>query len=274
MPAQATSGLGDAAPSSAATVPNTRYTTSIHTSVSACIKLSRHANAQQGRKVFRAQQTLDPKWFDARGGIELGFLSATLNKEIALGQSKGEQASGVLLEIDGGAMDFGARMESISQYPGRCFSPWGCCHELANQILCSKSGEDEVVFPPLSSFEVVGEPILQKHGHYRVTVVRVRVNANARNCTLDEMLYRRKQTVLNIGQDLLKEIQFDMKLISKENFSTTVLDNAMLKTKERDSGWFDFDENFTDELDTLLSKKQRTISKAVKTWEGEGKLKV
>jgi hypothetical protein len=149
----------------------------------------------------------------------------------------------------------------------------GCC-QLSNECIFSKLGEDELVFPPLSYFEVVGEPRFQMHAQHRVTVVRIRVNVCAKHLTLEEMICWRKQTVMKIGENFLKEIIFDARLFSKEDFPTTVFDNAVLQSKERDSAWFESDENFKDELDTLVSKRKRTLSKAVKTWEGEGKLKV
>ena len=112
------------------------------------------------------------------------------------------------------------------------------------------------------------------HAQHRVTVVRIRINVCAKHLTLEEMICWRKQTVMKIGENFLKEIIFDARLFSKEDFPTTVFDNAVHQSKERDSAWFESDENFKDELDTLVSKRKRTLSKAVKTWEGEGKLKV
>jgi hypothetical protein len=142
------------------------------------------------------------------------------------------------------------------------------------EFIYSMLGEDELVFPPLSYFEVVGEPRAQQHGQHRAMVVRIRVNANVKHSTLEELLHRRKKTVMKVGECLLKEIMFDVRLVSKDDFSTSVFDKAMVRSEGKDPAWYDFDENFKDELDTLVRKKKRTIFKAVENWEGEGKLKV
>jgi hypothetical protein len=120
LPSQPASKPGDAATASTAAGSRIMYTTSIHASVSACIKLSRKAN--EGRRAFRVLQALDPMWLDSRGRVELGFLSATMDKDIAVGQIKGKSGAGVLLEFDSGAADCGAGLDSISQYPGDAFS--------------------------------------------------------------------------------------------------------------------------------------------------------
>jgi hypothetical protein len=106
--------------------PANLYTTSIHVLVSACLKLSRTTRVPPGRKVFRGLggMVLGPEWFarDERGvcsGVELGFMSTTTSEDVALEYSgaKGARA-GIVLEFDVGAIDCGARLDSLSQYPG------------------------------------------------------------------------------------------------------------------------------------------------------------
>ena len=123
LPAQPASGPGDVVNTATASAPSQIYTTSIHVAVSACLKLSRQADNQKGRRAFRALQALDSMWLDAKGRVELGFLSATMDKDIAVGQIKGKPGTGVLLEFDAGEVDYGARLDSISQYPGGDFDP-------------------------------------------------------------------------------------------------------------------------------------------------------
>ena len=118
-PAQPASGPGDASTPSKAAVPNKIYTTSIHASVSSFIKLSRSENAREGRRAFRALEVLDPMLFDSRGRVELGFLSCTMDKDIAARRIKGQLGTGVLLEFDSGEVGCSARLDSISQYPGQ-----------------------------------------------------------------------------------------------------------------------------------------------------------
>jgi NLR family CARD domain-containing protein 3 len=100
-----------------------RYVTTIHTLVSAILKLSRNAKIPVNRKVYRglSGMKLNDKWFKAdirgvRGGVEKAFLSTSENRETAL-QYMGKR-NGILLEIEVGAVDCGAQFQALSQYPG------------------------------------------------------------------------------------------------------------------------------------------------------------
>ncbi len=50
--------------------------------------------------------------------MELGFLSRTLNKNVALIYSGVKKNKGVVFEIDIGSIDCGAQLSDVSQYPG------------------------------------------------------------------------------------------------------------------------------------------------------------
>ena len=68
-------------------------------------------------------KVLDEKGFksnerNTRGGVELGFLSTTLNQSTALEYSGVKKGRGIVLEIDVGAIDCGADLKELSQYPG------------------------------------------------------------------------------------------------------------------------------------------------------------
>jgi hypothetical protein len=100
-----------------------KYVTTIHTLVSAILKLSRKGKVPVDRKVYRglSGMKLDQKWFEpdergVRGGVELAFLSTSENRETAL-QYMGKR-NGILLEIEVGAVDCGAEFHFLSQYPG------------------------------------------------------------------------------------------------------------------------------------------------------------
>jgi hypothetical protein len=102
-----------------------RFTTSIHVLVSAVLKLARASRVPPGRVVWRGLGglVLDHHWFQCdgrgvRGGAELGFLSATSRRSVALEYSGVKQKRGVLLELEVGAVDNGARLDMLSQYPG------------------------------------------------------------------------------------------------------------------------------------------------------------
>ncbi len=115
-----------------ASAPVNRCTTAILSLVSAVEKQSRITAIPLGRRVFRGLGSiqLGDEWFrkDARGitaGVELGFMSTTVNRSIAMqysGVQKGE--AGTVMEFEVGAVDLGTRLDSISQYPGTYCARW------------------------------------------------------------------------------------------------------------------------------------------------------
>ena len=102
------------------------YPTSIFCLVSACIKMSRVTEIPLGRKVYRGlgNMVLGKEWFEpdvrgSRSGVELAFMSTTLNMNVALEYSGVKRGQvGTVFEFDVGAIDCGARLDSLSQYPG------------------------------------------------------------------------------------------------------------------------------------------------------------
>jgi hypothetical protein len=120
-----------------------RYATTILTLASAVRKLSRHAPPPAGRPAFRGLDgpVLDGRWFPARpgaaggpagataGGVEPGFISATLFREVALAPHGGDGGSGgaaaaaaagrwaTLVEVEGGPGpgERGAAVAGLSQ---------------------------------------------------------------------------------------------------------------------------------------------------------------
>ena len=110
----------------AASAPKNLYTTSILVLVSAVIKISRKTRIPMERTVFRGlgRSHLGPEWFnkDERGvssGVELGFMSTTQKRSIALNYSGVNSAEvGTIFEFGVGAIDLGAELDSLSQYPG------------------------------------------------------------------------------------------------------------------------------------------------------------
>ena len=106
--------------------PDNLYPTSILSLVSAALKLSRQSKIPQGRKTWRGfgGLQLDKQWYvkDSRGvttGVELGFMSTTLDPRVATeysGVKRGQ--AGMVMEFDVGAVDLGAQLGDVSQYPG------------------------------------------------------------------------------------------------------------------------------------------------------------
>ena len=115
------------------------YTGTIHTINAALIKLGRITTAQ---KLYRGvsgmrlpEQFLTADEFDVRGGVELGFLSATSQRSVAL-EYAASSGTGIVYEIQQSMGDRGADLSWLSQYP----------HEA------------EVCFPPVLGLEVLTRP--------------------------------------------------------------------------------------------------------------------
>ena len=53
--------------------------------------------------------------FGTRGGIEMGFLSATTERSVALGYARHERKVGILFEMEQGMIDRGASLSWLSQ---------------------------------------------------------------------------------------------------------------------------------------------------------------
>ena len=52
------------------------------------------------------------------------------------------------------------------------------------------SDEEEILFPPLSNLEVIGDPKLEAVNGVTVTMIPIRINANTKCLTLDELISR------------------------------------------------------------------------------------
>ena len=96
------------------------YAATIHTINTALVKLS---TLQKVQKVYRGLAGKLPKpfrvedKFAARGGVELGFMSTTTNKEVAAEYAAAAPGS-LLIELEQGLLDRGAEVAWLSEYPG------------------------------------------------------------------------------------------------------------------------------------------------------------
>ncbi len=123
---------GDRKKSAGLKNPKNRFPTSVLSLISAVVKLSRKAEVPLDRLVYRGLggMKLEDDWFkkDKRGvtaGVELGFMSTTLEKSVAM-QYSGVRRGGAgnIMGFEVGAVDFGARLGDLSQYTGTCLGTW------------------------------------------------------------------------------------------------------------------------------------------------------
>ncbi len=125
------------------------------------------------------------------------------------------------------------------------------------------SGEGEILFSPLSHLEVVDFPRLERHDEKSVVVIKIKVNVN-KSRTLEQNLELRKQMVITAGENLKKEILFDLKLVSDKPFELSDFNKGFEILKEPTPDWFNSDINYKSALEKLLDLKQRTITNLVR----------
>ena len=127
------------------------------------------------------------------------------------------------------------------------------------------AGEGEMLFPPLSHLEVVGSPKVEMHDNKPVIVVRIKVNINPKTMTLEEILGRRKQTVRAIGEGIINDVDFDLKLVSKNPRPTAQLKQRISVYTDSEAVFFNNDSFFQRTLDEILKLKKTTYISYVET---------
>ena len=118
------------------------YGATIHMINRALVKLSL---LQRVQKVYRglagnlpeSMRTEDK--YGARGGVELGFMSTTADRSVALEYASSSPGS-LVLELEQGLLDRGAEISWLSQYPGEaevCFPPLTCLDVHSSKVQAS-----------------------------------------------------------------------------------------------------------------------------------------
>jgi hypothetical protein len=256
-----------------------KYPTSIHTLVSAVVKLSRQTTIPVNRKVYRGLGglVLDDQWFECdkrgvRGAVELGFLSTTLTRDVALIYSGVKKNRGVLFEIEIGAVDCGAQINAISQYP------------------C----EAEMLFGPLTNLETIGTRLETFEGK-NVIIVSLKINSNLKVSVIEDMIEKRKQMLVSMRDSACDELAFDLKILAFDDIanglksltiSDSVTDSAnwvsesevqkvknelkeaiTVKFEGKQTDWFNSDKNVHDILACISDLKRNKILKFINEWK-------
>ena len=201
-----------------------RYTTTIHAIASGLIKIAHVSKLPEDRKVYRGMAgVVLPERFrvtdenGCRGGVELGFLSTSTDKDQALHYIDMSRGLPTLFEIELGQVDRGGDLEWASQFPT----------------------EKEVLLPPLSNLEVVGEPTMQLTRRGPVQVYKLRVNINLKGLTMDQLKERRRTLHLAMCDNLISEaeqlVSAKMETLADDSRKHSVqggLDHAMEQARE------------------------------------------
>ena len=170
------------------------YTNLIYACNSLLRKFSQISNIPKGRVVYRGLSGVNlPQCFEeceeggGRGGVDFGFLSTTRRREVAASYI-GDKGKPVLFMFEVGDIDRGASLSFLSQYPN----------------------EEEILIPPLSYLEVIGEPFFMETDKGDVKVYRARINCNLKSQTLEEIVAHRQKEVLALVPYLDAALSRDM----------------------------------------------------------------
>ena len=168
-----------------------RYETTLFVIISGVSKLSRVTAVPPNRLLYRGLGGMllpDQFWKDTGqgflGGVELGLMSTTSDRRIAIQYSGQERRRAAIMEISAGRIDIGGSLGFLSQYPG----------------------EEEFLMPPLSCLEVVGRPRVELTSGGELIVFPLRVNVNLKSVTVEELTGRRKALHLAMAKNLREEL--------------------------------------------------------------------
>jgi ankyrin repeat protein len=200
------------------------FTTTIYALVSAVQKLASAIKMPDGLKLYRGLggvRDLPDSFFKAhqnggRGFTEWGFMSTTSEKHVAvyyLAKDSQKQVSlPMVLELTVSAVDRGACIKELSQYPGELEYLWVPC-----------------------SFVAPGGPermeVTEHHGVVRI--VPVRVNSNLTAHTLEQIVSTKKQTHVAAFKYAIQEVERDLShMASKEWWCDYLLQPILSECKE------------------------------------------
>jgi hypothetical protein len=176
------------------------FATTIFVLVSACQKVSRSMQIPEGTLLYRGMGGLmdlpdsfhQPDACGCSGFTEWGFMSTTADYEVALGYSglSERRPKAMVMEIEATAVDRGADISLFSQYPR----------------------EKEYLWVPCSFVErLPGNRLrLEVVNGGLVTFVPVRVNANLKTETVEELQEKKKRAHIASALGMLDELRHEL----------------------------------------------------------------
>jgi hypothetical protein len=197
------------------------FSTTIFVLVSAVQRIARAMQLPEGLIVYRGlggQMDLPLRFFEpdssgCLGFAEWGFMSTTADKRVAIqysGVREGRPRATILV-ITCGAVDRGACIRDFSQYPS----------------------EIEYLWLPCSFVQPSGSRFVEVSSSGVVTMVPVRVNANLKTMTVEEILGQKKAMHLASFRYLQGELKRDLEhIVETEGGSARLLaDTSPKKSK-------------------------------------------
>jgi hypothetical protein len=213
------------------------FTTTLHVLNSAIIKLSKTTKAF---RVFRGtkggvlpKKFWQPNDMNVRGGIECGFMSTTLKREVALNFAASDDKPSLLFEIQMGMVDRGAPVKWCSQFPG----------------------EEEILFNPLCGLEVVGKPRVEG----RTMVVELRLNCNLHDMTIEQLTAKMKVTHISLVNTIKLDLQ--MQGFTPDQLGPIIDHEA--EYAQKDGPWFSDADHYKDATNHALDSKLEAMASAM-----------
>jgi len=143
--------------------------------IRACMRACMHALVRAGTLQRRVNQ-------GCAGGTELGIMSATPNRSVALsfsGVNQG-QVLPTLFEIEVGKASIGADIAWLSQF----------------------EKEEEYCYAPLTHLQLVGEARLEEHNGKQMSILQMKLTVNQRSKTVEQAEVARKNFLTQLALSL------------------------------------------------------------------------
>ena len=228
------------------------YVTSIHTLVSAITQLARISKVPSSRKVYRglggyalSDSFFNPDERNTKGGVDFSFISTSQDWDVAVQYSGGHKQRGVVMEISVGKIDSGAQLDKLSQY----------------------ENEKEVLFPPLSNLEAVGDSRIETIGGDRILIVPIKINLNLKSKTIQERVESRKLQAVEMARKCVMEVKSEFARYNEDTQGEHTYDDCFLELQkleammvEKDPEWFNYDNNFKECWNDVLLVKNRSMA--------------
>ncbi len=161
----------------------------------------------------------------AVGGVEVAFMSASMDRNVALTYARSHGKAPMLLELSMGMIDRGAQLSWLSQYPG----------------------EREVLFAPLCGLEMLDTRV-----EAGVLVASLRISINLTTLPIEATLARMQRSHLDLCDLLLQDLHLkvpDAMLVGLSSHR----DQAAHYPPE----WFNLSQNFDDTTKKALKERDR-----------------
>ena len=225
-----------------------KFPTTIHVLVSAVQKISREMNIADGLKLYRGlggTMQLPTSFYQAdkrgsKGFAEWGFMSTTSDRQIAIDYSgaKDDKPHSAVFVITAGAVDRGACIRDLSQYPT----------------------EVEYLWLPLSFLAPSGEQYLELTNQGLLLIIPVRVNANVKARTIEELEEQKKIIHLSSFKCLIDEVEHHLENLITQDQTRVKIQKETYNVSEEEQQVMlhDFVESIVLECKARLYRHRRT----------------